>query len=458
MQRDAIESMLRWVSRSGRKPMVLRGARQVGKTWLVRETARRAGRELIEINFERTPLWARHFASNEPAKILAELSVALDRDIHAHSCLLFLDEVQAAPGILAKLRWFAELMPELPVVAAGSLLDFSLATESASVPVGRIEYLHVEPMSFAEFAQARGESRLLETLRQWSFRDEFSPAAHERASELLNEYIMVGGMPGVVAEYVANLKPQACRQMQQDLITSFRDDFAKYAARMDRRILDQTLLAVAAMLGRKFVYAAVGEGLKQHQAKQALELLAQARVCHIVPYTAANGLPLGAEVKQTFRKVILLDIGLMQALLGTPAGAVFPSWTALSDPIRAQICEQLGGQQLRVALSREGSQAPLFYWQREGGRPGEVDYLIQTGGRIVPVEFKSGSAGAMKSLHQFMFDKHLDLAVRVDSNPPSVQPMDVRTTQGDAARYQLLNVPHYLAWRIPELAATVANG
>jgi hypothetical protein len=211
------------------------------------------------------------------------------------------------------------------------------------------------------------------------------------------------------------------------------------------------------MLGRKFIYAAVGDGIKQHHAKAAIELLAQARVCHILPYTAANGLPLGGEVKDTFRKVILLDVGLMQALLDTPAAAAFPSWTSLAEAVRGQMAEQLGGQQLRAALSRDGGDPRLFYWQREGGRPGEIDYLVQLSNRVVPVEFKSGAAGAMKSLHQFMFDKHLDLAVRVDSNPPSIQDVSLRTTQGDQVKYLLLNLPHYLTWRIPESVDALAH-
>lgn len=205
------------------------------------------------------------------------------------------------------------------------------------------------------------------------------------------------------------------------------------------------------MLGQKFVYSRVGGGLKQHQVKQALELLTRARVCHLVPYTTASGLPLGGETKDTFRKAILLDVGLLQTLLGTPAAEAFPAWETFSDQVRGQMADQLAGQQLRIATSGEGHDASLFYWQREGGRSGEIDYLIQTQSRIIPIELKSGAAGAMKSLHQFMADKHLNLAVRLDSNPPSLQAMDVRTTQGVAVKYQLVNLPHYLAWNLPQL-------
>ncbi len=444
------------MDRPDRKPLILRGARQVGKTWLVREAAMRSGRRLVELNFERTPLIEKCFASNDPGKILAELSLSLGVEIDPGSSLLFLDEVQAAPGMLSRLRWFAEQMPELPVVAAGSLLDVKTKLDPASMPVGRVEYLYVEPMSFPEFLQALGEQRLLDHLSAWRVGTELSPAAHERASDLLRRYAMVGGMPAIVATHAPGGAARRCRQLQQDLVTAFRDDFAKYGGRLDPRILDHALLAVAAMLGRKFVYASMGDGIKQHQGKAAIELLAQARVCHLVAYSTANGIPLGGEVKDTFRKVMLLDVGLLQALLGTPAAVTFPSWDGFADSVRAQIADQLVGQQLRIALGEEVGEPRLFYWQREGGRLGEIDYLIQAAGRIVPIKLNAGAAGAMKSLHQFMFDKHLDLAVRVDSNPPSLQQMDVRTTQSDSVQYRLLNLPHYLVWNVAQLVNQVA--
>jgi predicted AAA+ superfamily ATPase len=215
--------------------------------------------------------------------------------------------------------------------------------------------------------------------------------------------------------------------------------------------------AVARSLGRKFVYAHVGEGVKQHQAKRALELLVAARLCHLVQHTAATGLPLGGEVKDTFRKVILLDVGMFHALADTPAADRFPAWTDLAPGVRGQLVEQLAGQALLLGGDRTGDGPRLFYWQREGGRPGEIDFLIQTGGRIVPVELKAGAAGAMKSLHQFMFEKKLRFAIRIDDNPPSFATIDVATTQGDRVRYRLLGLPIYLAWRAVELGAAAAS-
>ena len=218
-------------------------------------------------------------------------------------------------------------------------------------------------------------------------------------------------------------------------------------------MLDSVSRSVAASVGRKFVYTRVGEGVKQHQAKRALEHLAAARICHLVRHSAANGLPLGAEVKETFRKAILLDVGLLHALLRTPANTAFPPYESIAPEPRGQLTDQLAGQQLRLIDDGVGDGPELFYWQREGGRPGEIDYLAQVQGRIVPIELKAGAAGAMKSLHQFMHDKELKLAVRCDANPPSTMDVAVKTTQRDRVSYRLVSIPLYLLWNLREILA-----
>lgn len=457
MERTRTQDLLAWLASRKRRPLVLRGARQVGKTWLVRDAARRANRDLVELNFERDPRYARVFSASDPKQILGELSLLIGRDIPVDRSLLFLDEIQAAGAVLGKLRWFAEELPQLPVIAAGSLLEFALAEHTFSMPVGRIGFLHLEPMGFGEYLHAHGETKLLAVLVAWQPGQPISPAAHTRALEWFHRYAMVGGMPAVVAADVASELPRTCRELQRDLVATFRADFAKYAGRMDRNILDHVLEAIARALGRKFVYAQAADGVKQHQAKRALELLAAARLCHLVRYSAATGIPLGGDATDKFRKAILLDIGLFHALADTPAGDRFPTWGDLAPAVRGQLAEQLVGQSLLLGGDATGDGPRLFYWQREGGRPGEIDFLIQASGRIVPIELKSGASGAMKSLHQFMFDKKLRLAVRIDENPPSLATVDVTTTQGDPVRYRLLGIPIYLAWRAIEAAANIAR-
>jgi hypothetical protein len=430
---------------------VLRGARQVGKTWLVRDLARASGRDLVELDFERDPGHRRAFQSHDPRAILAHLSLLLNRDVRADRSLLFLDEIQAAGEVLATLRWFYEELPALPVVAAGSLLELAMAEHSFHMPVGRVMFRHVEPMGFAEFLEAHGHDRLRAALAAWRPGDGLPAAVHDQASRWFHRYSMVGGMPAVVAADVAGAAPRECRELQRDLVAAYRADFATYGGRNAHGILDTVLHAVAGSLGRKFVYARSGDGVKQHQARRALELLASARVCHLVRYSAANGLPLGGEVKDTFRKALLVDVGLLHGLVGTPAAQTFPAPDSITPALRGQLADQLAGQQLRLLAETAGDGPELYYWQREGGRPGAIDYLVQLHGRIVPLELKAGAAGAMKSLHQFMHEKRLDLAVRCDANPPATMRVEVKTTQGQPVAYDLLSVPLYLLWNLGAL-------
>lgn len=445
MKRIAESILDRWIKEGKRNPLVIRGARQVGKTWLARNCALRHKKDLIEINFERDPLARIWFSSNNPLTILGEVSLALNRPIVPENALLFLDEIQAAGEILAKLRWFAEEMPQLAVIAAGSLLEFTLLDHAFSMPVGRIKFLHMEPMCFTEFLDAHGQTTLHEWLRSWRWGDEFSPTLHRQAQSWFHRYGMIGGMPNIVNKDVQGSSAEACRELQLDLVATYRADFAKYSGRIRTEILDAALQAVSRSLGRKFVYAHAGEGLKDYQVKTALRALASAKVCHFVRYSAANGLPLGGEIKESFHKVILNDIGLLHALIRTPASGAFPGRESIAPQIRSQLAEQITGQQLRMLGPFSGDGPQLYYWQREGGRPGEIDFLVQIRDIIIPVELKSGAAGSMKSLHQFMHDKRLERALRFDQNPPSQLDMSVKTTQRQDVRYRLFTLPHYMA-------------
>lgn len=451
------DDLVRWLASPRRRPLILRGARQVGKTWLARRVVAESGRALIELNFERTPGIAQVFDVRDPRQVLAEMSLLLDREIDPASAVLFLDEIQAAPEVLSRLRWFAEELPDLPVIAAGSLLEFALAAHEHSVPVGRTTYRYLQPMAFDEYLQAHGQQRLLDTLQAWSPGERLSDAAFERGLHWHDRFAMVGGMPAVVAADVEQADPAACRQLQTDLVSSFRDDFAKYVGRMDPGVLDVVLSAVARQLGQKFVYAHVGEGLRHEQSRRGLELLEAARVVTLAPHAKLTGVPIGGEINLRRRKALLLDIGLVHAILRTPAGAVFPTWSSLAPAVRGALTEQLAGQQLRALEPAAGSAPALHFWQRGDGRAGEVDFVVQIDHRIVPVEIKSGAAGAMKSLHQLMFDKRLELAVRVDRQAPSLQTVDVKTTQGDPVRYHCLNLPAFMLWRCAALVRQVES-
>ncbi|MCX7121534.1 MAG: AAA family ATPase [Gammaproteobacteria bacterium] len=218
MHRNALNHLENWLTLQGRQPLVLRGARQVGKTWLVRQFAKTMNLTLIEINFEKRPDRADLFKSNDPQQILLELRSALNQAIDPQKSILFLDEIQVAPLILSKLRWFAEEYAELPVIAAGSLLEFLLHDHIFSMPVGRITYMHLEPLSFEEFLLARDKKMLHDYLQKFNFMNAIPQSTHDDLISLFREYIIVGGLPASVSNWVETKSLQSVSTIQQDLL------------------------------------------------------------------------------------------------------------------------------------------------------------------------------------------------------------------------------------------------
>lgn len=447
MKRSASAFLDEWLAGSGRKPLVLRGARQVGKTWLIRDLATRQSRDLVELNLEKRPELGAHFSSNDPSRIVSDLEAELNVTIRAETTILFLDEIQAVPELLASLRWFREEMPKLPVVAAGSLLDFALRQHDFSMPVGRIMYCHVEPLSFFEFLEGSGNEKLRAALEEAGRTGVLSPRLHERSLELFSEYCVVGGLPEIVKEWIEHRDDNQRLQLQRDVVAAYRDDLNKYRDRVPADLLRRVMDAVPRQLGSRFVYSQVDVDARHREVKRAVELLELARLCHRIEHTAAGGLPLGAEGNPRLFKLIVADVGIGTAQLGLSR----VNLRNLDQTIWANkggLAEQFAGQHLRCIFP-PWEDPRLFFWQRTGGRQGEIDYVMQHENHVLPVEVKSGSAGSMKSLHTFMNQKQLHLAARLDGNPPSLQDMDVKTTTGERVRYRLLSLPLYMTETLP---------
>jgi len=325
----------------------MRGARQVGKTWLVRELAEVTGKQLIEINLERQPEVAEAFASNDPKDILHHLQAMLEVDIQPELSILFIDEIQAAPELFAKLRWFAEEMPELPVVTAGSLLEFVLGKYKMSMPVGRITYMYLEPLSFEEFLLAHGRINLVAQLKEFNWDKTIPALTHANLMKLFKEYVIVGGMPAAVQSWVdAKSLPKVSR-IHSDILQTYRDDFHKYNERIPAKYLDEVLKAVPQTLGEKFVYSHVNRDVSHTLIKESLELLTQARACLKVQGTSANGVPLGGELLHQYFKMILLDVGLCSAALKLSLTDL-QSVEELDLVNKGGIAEQVVGQLLRT--------------------------------------------------------------------------------------------------------------
>jgi predicted AAA+ superfamily ATPase len=439
-----------WLTSLNRKPLIMRGARQVGKTWLIRQLAALSGKILIEVNFEKNPQISSLFSSNDPHKILNSLSVFLNQKIEISQSLLFLDEIQATPEMLAKLRWFYEECPQLPVVAAGSLLEFILGEHTFSMPVGRVSYLHLEPLSFEEFLLARGQGMLYNYLLNFHSHEEIPEAIHTQFLSLFKEYILVGGMPAVVSSWLEEPSVLMVHQLQNDLLATYRDDFAKYGRRIASDKLDEIMMSVPKRVGQKYVYSKVNPSLNGQIVKQILFLFNKARICHRVSGCSANGVPLASEIKEKYFKEVFLDTGLCSAALGLNYLQI-QSIGELSIINKGAIAEQVVGQMLRT-ISPFYVEPALYYWHRDAeGASAEIDYVIQHGNQVIPIEVKAGSTGSLKSLHLFMESKEKEIAIRINSDIPSKTKINVRGTAGQPVVYTLLSIPFYLTGQIPRL-------
>lgn len=446
MQRACMDFLKQWLEFADRKPLVIRGARQVGKTWIVRELAKSSNRVLIELNFEKNPEYATLFSSNDVNQIVLNLS-ALVGKIDPKKSILFLDEIQAAPEIFAKLRWFFEDMPELPIISAGSLLEFVLAKHTFSMPVGRISYMYLEPLSFEEFLIAKNKNMLVQYIKQYKIENEIPLAIHNELIQIFKEYIIVGGMPQAVSNWITKNSLIDLNRIHNDLIATYRDDFNKYHGRLSTERLNEVMNSVPFLLGQKFMYSKVNSDVKSASIKQALDLLSMAKICHKVLGTSANGVPIAAEIQQKNLKVIFLDVGLCSALLGLSIDKL-NNITLINI---GGISEQVTGQILRTILPCYIEPA-LYYWQRnEKGSNAEVDYVIQFHNTIIPIEVKAGSTGSLKSLHLFMQLKKIKTAVRINSDLPSKTIVNVKDHLGNSIEYTLLSIPYYLLSELPRI-------
>lgn len=453
MKRDTSQFLIDWLNASSRKPLVIRGARQVGKTWIIRNLAQSTHKKLFELNFEKRPAFESLFSSNNPKEILANIA-ATQGTLDPSQSILFLDEIQAAPHLLAKLRWFAEEMPNLPVIAAGSLLDFALADHEFSMPVGRISYMYLEPLSFEEFLEAIGRQELRTYLQTYQLHAAIPVAIHQELSNALKDYLIIGGMPAAVASWILDKQPQSINRIHFDLLATYQEDFSKYRGRLNIDRLQDVLNSIPLQLGKKFVYSRVNPSSTTTPLKHALDLMTRARICHQVIATAANGLPLNAEANAKFFKILALDCGLVSAALGLSLQQI-NTLDKLTLVNNGGLAEQFVGQQLRT-LFPPFAPPHLNYWQRtESHANAEIDYVIQHQNSIVPIEVKAGKTGTLKSLHQFMERKHARFAVRINSDFPSLTPVTIKTSKNSPLEYTLLSLPFYLIGQLHRLIHNV---
>ncbi|MEI6680411.1 MAG: AAA family ATPase [Mariniphaga sp.] len=454
MKRDVIQLLTEWKSRVNRKPLLVRGARQVGKTFAVNEFGTQQFASFVSINLEESPEYKSMFKTNNPKSILKELSVLKNTDIIPGQTLLFIDEIQACPEAIVCLRYFYEQMPELHVIAAGSLLDHTLSEIQLSMPVGRVEFCYMYPMSFTEFLQALSEDKLLAYISAFTFGEPFSEAIHLKLLDLMRYYIFIGGMPEAVKAFVESQKLLDIERIQSSILTSLKYDFAKYGSKSQQWHLISVLNFVAQNTGKKIKYVNIDKEVRSVNLKEAFYKLEMSRVVSLVKHTASAGVPLTTHLNPDIFKAFFLDIGLANHLCKMQ----------LIDPLNilsineGALAEQFACQEL-LTLSTPFDEPQLYYWVRdEKNANAEIDFIFQHNNVTYPVEVKAGKTGTLKSMHVYLLEKKLETGIRLNTDMPSVGAFTTKVRSGIThaeITFQLLSLPLYMSSQLPRLLSSL---
>jgi uncharacterized protein len=449
LQRIAENYLNAWYQKSRRKPLVIRGARQVGKSTLVRRFAQNDHLILNEINLEQHLYLDAIFKSLDMDSIIRELDALVGRNIQAADSVLFLDEIQATPHAIQSLRYFYENKPGIPVVAAGSLLEFALADIHFSMPVGRIEYYHLGPMTFKEFLTAV-EPGLTPYLSDFHISHPLPETAHQKLIKRQREYLFVGGMPEAVSVFAEKNTLPEVTAVHRSITETYQDDFSKYAKQKDLARMQKIFRQIPRTIGQKIKYSNISKEDKSREVKAVIDMLVKARVCHQVFHSHCSGVPLTAEINDNVYKLLFMDVGMAAHVTGL-------DWIALQAldgqalVNEGKLAEQFIGQHLINPFEPPR----LTYWLREEkSANAQIDFVIASGSQIIPIEIKAGKSGSLKSLQQFALNKNATLCVRFDLNPPDIAQIthSARMNSGSApVSYTLLSLPLYMVEELPRI-------
>ena len=410
MQRNIEKNLLKWADRKNRKVLLLRGARQVGKTHVVRKLGKKFS-DFIEVNFDEQKKVHQFFDGDlDPFAIINDLELYLDRKIIPGKTLLFFDEIQSCKNAISALRYFYEKIPELHLIAAGSLLEFALS-DIPSFGVGRVESMFLYPLSFEEYLLEMNGQKMVDMIKSSSFKNPVNPVIHDKLIEQLKVFQITGGLPEVVQSYVEDRDLLECQRILNVLIQGYHNDFIKYKERSPVIRLVETFKSVADQSASKFKYSNVGSD-SSGMYKEALELLSKAGLVYRIYHTNASGNPLGSGINPKFFKTMIFDTGIFQRIMNLNlSDYVTTDFNTIIN--RGQLAEIFAGAELQRSKDPY-SIDNLYYWHRESrSSQAEVDYVIEKDGRIIPVEVKAALGRKMKSMHIFMKEKKSEFGIRL---------------------------------------------
>lgn len=433
MYRMAMENLLAWKQSRRRKPLIIEGARQVGKTWLMKEFGRQAYADTVYINFDSNARMAELFASDlDTKRLVLGLELYAGRKIDPENALLIFDEVQEVPRALAALKYFCEDAPQYHIVCAGSLLGIALH-RGTSFPVGKVDFLKLYPLSFQEFLMAIGKQQFSELLDQQDF--SMITSFRETYADALKQYYFVGGMPEAVESFAENQDFNEVRQIQKRILTAYEQDFSKHAPNevVPRlRMLWNSIPAQLAKENKKFIYGLVREGARAKDYETALLWLSDCGLVHRVSRVNAPGIPLRAYEDMKAFKLFVLDVGLLGCMTGLHQRTLLDG-NALFVEFKGALTEQYVCQQLKTLADLE-----LCYYTNDRGSC-EVDFVVDTGGRVMPLEVKAETNLRAKSLKTYREKFSPELAIRTSM-------ADYRKEDG------LVNLPLYAIGQIGSLS------
>lgn len=416
MKRDILQSLKDWKNRKGRNPLIIRGARQVGKTYIIEEFAKIDFHNYLSVNLEEKPELKKLFFDNNVNRIITELSILFNQDINIGNTLLFIDEIQTCPEALRTLRYFKEKLPDLHVICAGSLLDHTLNEIQLPMPVGRVEFMYMYPLSFKEFLMAINQDKLVSYIQSFDFSSPFSEIIHNHISQFLRLYFFVGGMPAVVKVFAEENKLTEIERVHNNILTSIQYDFAKYGTRKQQDYLLSVLRYCGQNPGRKIKYSHIDKDTRSANLKEAMQKLELSRIIHTIKHTNAHKVPLSTHSRDEVYKTIFLDIGFVNRFNQIELIELDNLVTA-SEGILA---EQFVGQEL-LNQNRSWEDPQLFYWSREEkSSNAEIDFLFQHKNQIYPIEVKAGKTGTLKSMHVYLYEKKLETGIRFNMDIPSI--------------------------------------
>jgi len=454
MYRTIHQYLTSWFTQSNRKPLILRGARQVGKTSSVRILARELGLTLLEANMEDPHSFISLLKNNQPKEIfeIMALEHGLD-EIRPDKVLIFFDEVQECPEIISFLRYCFERANEFAVICAGSLLEFTLAEIQTSFPVGRVEYLYMGPMTFEEYLLANSKQGLLDRMRKITLLKDTSTAVHQLLEKEFREYLLCGGMPEAVKVQTEKSGILALEKVKASILDSYRSDFSKYnqytRLKPNINIIQSIFDRLPFQIGNKIKYSKLVDSARAEQVKKSISFLEKARILTMSYHSAASTPPLKALKNEKWFKLFYLDVGLVQTQFGVSIEAIKTARN-LNDVANGILTEQFIAQHLNQ-LKPAFYNPELYHWGRNNkGSEAEVDFLFEFEGRVYPIEVKSGTSKTMRSLVMLQKEKRFPVAFRFYSGPVKTEIMSL-TMENENFKYQLISLPHYLIEQLPKI-------